>query len=165
MSNLFHPGTVLSFVFQLMELRVFVNWSKLVPPCMRCVNSMSWDTSMAEISQLLHKAWVHFIHLSLCKYMHSEAMQSLDSFWDTGSREENNASCKHLLFWFKWENFLRKRLGSSWTHFCCYSELFWHLSGVSGEKPELCWLCQPCWEQPVLQPWAFQISFLGAGSP
>lgn len=77
--------------------------------------------------------------------MHSEAMQSLRSFSDTGTREENKEVSANTFF-FGASEFSQKKAGEELDMFCCYSELCWQLSGVSGEKliSELSWLCQPC---------------------
>lgn len=88
--------------------------------------------------------------------IHAQWSDALCSFWDTGGRGENNVSANTFF------SDARERI---------FSEKGWqgveYISAITQSSvgtcqvglkrsliSELGWLCQPCWEQPVLQPGA-----------
>lgn len=100
------------------------------------VNSMSWGSSVSEM-WILHKAQLHWWYLSSCKCVHGLVKWCKPPVPLETLIVEKICFCKCFSFWGKWEDFLRKMLGSGWMYFC------WCVHTALLETAR--WVCGECW--------------------
>lgn len=142
MSDLSHPGAVLSFAFHLMEHRVFViriGWYIFVwDVWIACPGTHPWQKFRSFCIKLECSSYI-CLCANTCTVKWCKACVPFETLV-----VEKKIMPLHFLFWSKWENFLRK-VWEGVGHISAFTQSSVGTCQMGLERcliSELSWLCQ-----------------------